>query len=56
MEHSIRGIIFVWNLIILLLNGVFYKDLIYQYCTGVYIVQNTMVRGGGNGAGEKNEK
>ena len=24
--------------------------------TGVYIVQNTMARGGGNGAGEKNEK
>ena len=23
---------------------------------GVYILQNTMARGGGNGAGEKNEK
>ena len=28
----------------------------YFIFTGVYILQNTMARGGGNGAGEKNEK
>ena len=32
------------------------QELAGDIFSGVYIVHNTMARGGGNGAGEKNEK